>query len=150
MTPRPASSDRSCRRVTSGVSAMRESNHCLSPKRASRLAPPIGLAAALPVSRIRLDQVAAHETLTANTAAALRQVWPFNTADATRNRRSPEYGRVMQAGPLISQHSESDNRPFRNPDSVRNRHALEPFSVNWAEQRSAVEPNRKPEPRGVD
>jgi len=27
---------------------------------------------------------------------------------------------------------------------------LEPFSVNWAEQRSAVELNRKPEPRGVD
>jgi hypothetical protein len=51
-------------------------------------------------------------------------VRPFKTEEATRARRSSEYGRVMHAGLLTSLHLESHYTSIRNPDSLRYKRAL--------------------------
>jgi hypothetical protein len=68
--------------------------------------------------------LAALATLTPKSAAVAEHVRPFKTEEATRARRSSEYGRVMHAGLLTSLHLESHYISSRNPDSVRYKRAL--------------------------
>jgi hypothetical protein len=88
--PRSASSAATPRKVKSGFSSIRASNHPRSPAKTSRRFPPIGFAAALPVWRWRCDHRTTLETLTPNSTATDRQLSPAATRAATRSRRSNE------------------------------------------------------------
>src|SRR6185312_17104941 len=87
---------------------------------------PIGLAATLPVCRLRCDHFTTLATLTPNVLATSRTECPASTRPTTRTRKSSEYGLVIHAGLHPSQHLESDSRHSGNPhfDSDQLNHAL--------------------------
>ena len=76
--------------MMSGFSATRVLIQASSLARAKGFLPPMGSAAGLPVSAMRLVQRIAEEWLTPKCAAAQAQLMPVATAATTRWRRSRE------------------------------------------------------------
>jgi hypothetical protein len=118
--PRATSSASSARNVTSGSAAIRPSSHVRSRDRIRGRRPPIGFAAGLPESRLRVAHFTTLDALMPNSLATLRRLSPASTRAIARSRRSKEYGLTIHAGLLTpSQHLESETRPFGNPQSIQ-------------------------------
>src|SRR6202023_3799563 len=95
---------------------MRSSSQSRSSLRRELRAPPIGLAATLPVRRNRCDHRTTLLTPMLNRLAASRQLAPATTAATTRIRRSSEYGFVIH--PVLVSHR------ILKTDSDHSQHAL--------------------------